>query len=128
MARCSGFKPDGTPCERIVGASQSYCYSHDPERSEERHRAASKAARSKPSKEMQDIKQRLSDLADDVLDGSKDRADAAVAGQLLNYLMRGIALELKIRETEELERRLEALEGTLERQAETARQQPRRYG
>ena len=34
MPRCAGSKPDGTPCERIVGASQTYCFSHDPARKE----------------------------------------------------------------------------------------------
>ena len=63
MARCVGFKPDNSPCERIVGASRSYCYSHDPDRADERRRNTSRAGKSKPNKELQDIKQRLSDLA-----------------------------------------------------------------
>ncbi len=114
MPRCGGSKPDGTPCERIVGASQSYCYSHDPARSSERHRAASKAAKSKPNREIQHIKTRLSELAEGVLDGDVDRADAAVAGQLLNYLIRAVGLELKVREQLELIERLENLEEALE--------------
>jgi hypothetical protein len=116
MPRCAGSKPNGTPCERIVGASQDYCYSHDPERSEERHRAASKAGRSKPSKEIQDIKQRLSDLASDVIDGAIDRGDAAVAGQLLGTVVRAIATELKVKEQQEILERLEVLEQMQEEQ------------
>jgi hypothetical protein len=38
MPRCVATKHDGTPCERIVGAAQEYCYSHDPNRADERHR------------------------------------------------------------------------------------------
>lgn len=110
MPRCAGSKPNGAPCERIVGASQSYCYSHDPSRSEERHRAASKAGRAKPSKEIVAIRGRLSDLADDVLEGRVDRADAAVAGQLLGTVVRAIGTELKVREQLEILERLEALE------------------
>jgi hypothetical protein len=36
MPRCAGKKEDGSPCERIVGASHTYCYSHDPKRAAER--------------------------------------------------------------------------------------------
>lgn len=80
MARCSGSTPDGTPCGRIVGASQEYCYAHDPHHQKARSRAASKAARSKPSRELQDVKRQLQSLADGVRDGELDRADAAVGG------------------------------------------------
>ncbi len=67
MPRCAGSKPDGSPCERIVPGSQSHCYSHDPDRADERRRAASKAGKSKPNRDVADIKRRLSELADSVL-------------------------------------------------------------
>jgi hypothetical protein len=60
------------------------------------------------------IKARLSDLADDVLEGRQDRADAAVAGQLFNTYLRAVAVELRAREQLELIERLEALEEMLE--------------
>lgn len=78
-------------------------------RSEERRRAASKAGKSKPSRELIQIKQRLSDLVDDVLDGRVDRADAAVVGQLLNTVLRTVGVEIKVREQTELEERLREL-------------------
>ena len=52
-------------------------------------------------------------MADAVLKGEQDRAAAAVAGQLLNIKLRAIEIERKIREAEELEARLEALEAVL---------------
>jgi glutathione S-transferase len=112
MPRCSGFKPDGNPCERIVGASQTYCHAHDPSRSEQRKRAASKAAKSKPNREVAAIKLRLKDLAEDVLEGRVARADAAVVGQIYNVVLRTLEAERKIREQEELIERLEDLEQT----------------
>ena len=121
MARCRGEKPDGTPCERIVPASQEHCYSHDPERKEERRRNASKAARSKPSRELAAIKGLLSDLTDRVL--GAEGADplqtgpASVANQLINTRLRAVELERKAREVDELEARLEELEAALERQS-----------
>jgi hypothetical protein len=112
MPTCSATKPNGTGCERIVGASQTYCHAHDPSRSEQRRRAASKAARSKPNREVAEIKQRLQTLADDVLEGQVARADAAVVSQIYNVLLRTLETERKIREQEELIERLEGLEQT----------------
>ena len=121
MARCRGEKPDRTPCERIVPASQEYCYSHDPARKEERRRNASKAARSKPSADLREIKTLLKDLIDRVL-GKEDTealgtGPASVANQLINTRLRAVELERKAREVDELEARLEDLEAALERQS-----------
>jgi len=97
-----------------VEPGKTYCHHHDPSRQEARRRAASRAGRAKPSREIVAIRGRLSDLAEAVLEGTVDRADAAVAGQLLGTVVRAIGMELKIRETEDLARRLEELEGLLE--------------
>jgi len=96
-----------------VGASHSYCYSHDPKRSEERHKAASKAARSKPNREISEIKERLRGLAEDVLAGRVEKGDGAVVSQIYNVLLRAIEQERKLRETEELEERLSEIEAKL---------------
>lgn len=110
MPVCPGIKRDGTRCTVVVGGSQRYCYQHDPDRSEERRRAASRAGKSKPSREIGAIKRQLQKMADDVLVGTLDRADAAVSGQLLNILLRAVEQERKIKEQDVLEERLEALE------------------
>lgn len=110
MPRCSAFKPDGTPCERIVGASQSYCFSHDPERSDERRRNASKAAKSKPSRELHDIKAQLQSIADQTIAGELDVRRATASTQALNALLRAVEVERRVREAEELETRLAELE------------------
>jgi hypothetical protein len=62
------------------------------------------------------IKERLSTLADDVLEGRVDRGDAAVAGQLLNTVIRAVGVELKVREQLDVMGRVEELEALLERQ------------
>ncbi len=113
MARCGGFKPDGTPCERIVGASQDYCYAHDPARQGERKRNASRAGKSRGNGEIAGLKDQLRKLASDVLDGKVDRSAAAVVNQIINTRARLLEVERRIKETEELEERLEALEGVL---------------
>jgi hypothetical protein len=113
MARCAASKPDGSPCERIVGASQRYCYAHDPARSEERKRNASRGGKSKGNSEIADLKGQLRKLAADVLSGEVGRSEAAVVNQILNTRARLIELERKVREQEVLEERLEALESVL---------------
>jgi len=51
-----------------------------------------------------------------VLEGTTDRADAAVAGQLINTLIRCCGLELRVREVDELEARMVELEEIVDRQ------------
>jgi hypothetical protein len=122
MPRCTGIKRDGGQCTAIVNGSQTYCYQHDPARAAERQRNASKAARSKPSRELAEIKGKLSELADGVLEGAVERGTGAVVSQILNVLLRAVSVELKVKEVMELEERLEELERVLEQRGE------RRYG
>jgi len=112
MPRCPAIKRDGGQCTTIVRPAQTYCYQHDPERAEERKRKASRAGRS-GSREIKDLKRRISEVIDTVLVGSQDRGRAAVAIQGFNALRSILELERKIREAEELESRLEALEEVL---------------
>ena len=114
--RCAGTKRDNSPCTATVEPPQRFCWWHDPDNADKRRRAASKAGKSKLSRELAGIKQRLSGLADDVLAGAVDRGDAAVAGQLLNTYLRAVSVELKAKEQLELVERLEALEEGLQPQ------------
>ena len=86
---------------------------------DDRRRRASKGGkrggRGRPQAELADIKRRLLQLTDSVLEGSQDRASAAVAGQLLNGVIRAVGVELKVREQLVLVERMEELEGLLER-------------
>ena len=112
--RCAGTKRDSSPCTATVEPPKRYCWWHDPDNANKRRRAASKAGKSKPSRELAGIKQRLSDLADDVLEGRQDKGVAAVASQILNVCLRAISTELQVREQLELVGRLESLEEALE--------------
>jgi hypothetical protein len=117
MSQCAGIKRAGGRCEVVVTGLKTHCYHHDPDQAEKRKRVATKGGRSKgPNRELADIKRRLLALTDAVLDGSQDRASAAVAGQLINTLIRCCGLELKVREVDELEARMEELEEIVERQ------------
>jgi len=107
---CSAIKPNGERCKGLVKAGSDYCPAHDPSRAEARKRAASKAGRARPSKELQDVKDRLSRLAEDVLSGNVDKSTGAVVSQILNVFVRAVSVELKVKEVEELEQRIEQLE------------------
>ncbi|MBA2618460.1 MAG: hypothetical protein H0U91_09880 [Rubrobacter sp.] len=114
MSLCSGIKADGGRCRAQAMRASEWCIGHDPDQVEARRRRASKGGkrggRGRPQAELSDIKRRLSDLVDDVLEGRKDRGDAAVAGQLLNTYIRAVGVELKVREQQEIVERLEELE------------------
>jgi hypothetical protein len=104
-ARCAGTKRDGSPCTATVEVPQTYCWWHDPANAEQRRRAAAKAGKSKPNREIQNLKTRLSKLADDVLEEQVERGVGAVASQIL-----------KVKEVEDLEIRLEELEQAFKQQ------------
>ncbi len=115
--QCSGIKRDGGRCTVIVQGSLEYCYQHDPARAEDRRRAASKAGKSKPSRELVDIKSRLSQLANDVLEGDVEKSVGSVVSQILNVYIRAIDVELKAVEQLQIVERLEALEQDLDTKA-----------
>jgi hypothetical protein len=73
--------------------------------------------------EVHSVKDKLQDLADRVLDGSLDRADAAVVSQVYNVLLRAVSVEMKVKETEELARELQEVRDILE-----TRKGDRRWG
>ena len=122
MSLCAGIRADGGRCKAQATRSSSFCIGHDPDRADDRRRRASKGGkrggRGRPQAELADIKRRLLELTDSVLDGSQDRASAAVASQLLNTVIRAVGVELKVREQEDLTERLEELEAALDRQKE----------
>jgi hypothetical protein len=112
--RCAGIKRDGGRCTTIVKPPRTHCYQHDPDRSEERRRNASRAGKSTGGREIKDLKRRISEVVDTVLEGSQDRGRAAVAIQGFNALRGVLELERKIKETDALEARIEALEQSQE--------------
>ncbi len=116
MGVCRATKANGEPCKAPATGPHGYCWAHDPQHAEQRRRMASKAARSKPGRELAVIKQRLAELTDDVLAGSVDRGAAAVANQLINTRLRAIEQERKNKETADLEARIEALERSQRRE------------
>ena len=118
MARCSGIRVDGGRCGAQAIRSSEYCVNHHPDYEDARRRRNSKGGkrggRGRPQAELRDIKQRLSDLADDVLEGRQDKGVAAVASQILNVYLRAISVEVKLKEVLEMEERIASLEQSQE--------------
>jgi hypothetical protein len=121
MGVCGAIKPDGVRCSARAVEGSEWCFNHHPAHSEERRRNARKGGRrggrGRPAKArvegLQDIKNLLADLTASVLSGDTERATAIAANQLLNTSLRAVELERRWKEIEELEGRLEALEGVL---------------
>jgi hypothetical protein len=114
MALCAFIKPGRERCKATAMKGYDTCYGHRPDLTEERRRNASKGGRAggrgRVSRDVGDLKQRISEVIDAVLEGSQDRGRAAVAIQGFNALRGVLELERKIKETDELEARIEALE------------------
>jgi hypothetical protein len=114
MTRCAYIKPGGERCGSIAMKGYQHCYGHRPDLADERKRNASKGGRSggrgRGSGELTEIKALLEDLTDRVLRIELGSGVAAVANQLINTRLRAIEVERRLKETEELEERIEALE------------------
>lgn len=114
MARCARIKDNGERCKADAMPGAEWCYSHDPERAEERKRNASKGGkrggRGRPGQDLADLKRDVRRVIDDVLSGAVPQGPGAVALQGYNTLLRAAKVELDIREQTEFEERLEALE------------------
>jgi hypothetical protein len=107
---CRATKRNGEPCTLPANGQQGLCWAHDPKNAERRRKGASRGGRAKASRELPYIKSLLEDLTERVLAGDLETGRAAVANQLINTRLRAIEQERKIKETEDLEARIEALE------------------
>jgi len=127
MSVCSGIRADGGRCKAEAMPEAEWCWNHHPDYEQARRRRASKGGkrggRGRPQVELASIKTQLQNLANSVLDGSVERADAAVVSQVLNVYLRAVSVALKVREQQEITERLEELERLLEQ-----RKGEHRYG
>ena len=101
MKRCSATKRDGTPCTLPAVGSGELCWAHDPKHAEKRRRGQSRGGRSKPITELTLLKAKLEALGDDVMAGSVNRADAAVAVTAYGTAVKCVEALVKVRELEE---------------------------
>jgi hypothetical protein len=110
VASCPAITRSGNACKGVVRPGDTYCVAHDPARAGERKRSASKAGRSKQSREIPELKAELKTLAADVRGFRVPSGAAAIINQIINTRARLIETEMKVREHNELEERIAALE------------------
>ena len=108
--QCTAVKRDGEPCTLPANGQQGLCWAHDPKNAERRRRGASRGGRAKASRELPQLKTLLADLTDKVLSGELETGRVAVANQLINTRLRAVEVERKIREMDDIEERIAALE------------------
>lgn len=110
---CTATTQYGRKCQKPPQPGKEVCWSHDPENAEARKRlarAGGVAVHSPVAFEIQELKEELRGLATDVKEGKLAPAHGTVLNQLFNTILRAIAEERKVRETEELEERIARLE------------------
>ncbi len=112
-AKCAAITLGGKPCRGLVRPGNDYCPAHDPARQEARRRAASRAGKSKPGRELTDAKRDILDAIKGVREESIERPVGAVVFQGYNTLLKALDVERRWRETDELEKRLEEMEAAL---------------
>lgn len=117
MANCTFTKRNGDECRGVAVGPLGGCYQHDPsyelDRKRDAQRNGKRGGRGRPNPGTADLhrlQSRFEALAEQVLAGTVDRADAAVAAQCLNGARSCIAASAKLREIEDFEKRLDALE------------------
>ena len=110
--QCRGAKRDGSQCTVTVNPPQIYCWWHDPANHERRRKAASRGGKAKASSVGKELHALLEDLTERVIDGKLETARGAVANQLIGTRIRLFEYERRLKEVEEFEERIEALEQT----------------
>ena len=115
MPRCRAIKSNGERCKATVAPGVEYCWAHDPVNARERQRIASRAGRSRPNREIGEIKQRIREVIEDVRVGDLNRSIGAVVFQGYNTLLRAVEIERKVRELDEQEERIAMMERRLQR-------------
>ncbi len=111
--RCNAITSGGSRC-KLDATSGSYCWSHAPENAEERKRRGRRGGKARGASELSEIKREIRDVIANALSGETERGVAAVAFQGYNALLKALETERRIRQDEDFEERLAALERTAE--------------
>lgn len=117
---CVAMTQYGRPCQNPAQPGKATCWSHDPENAAQRARnarAGGRAAHSPTSLEIGELKDELKVLIREVKEGKVAPGVAAVITQLSNTIIRAIEQDRKVRELDEMEERLAALEARTDGEA-----------
>ncbi len=114
-AKCSAITRAGGRC-KLEATSGSYCWSHAPETASARKQRARRGGRAGGNgrgglSEVAEAKSLAKGILSRLLSGALARDTATAAFMGINTLARLVEIERKIREQDDLEERLERLEG-----------------
>ena len=115
MKRCEALKGDGSRCRARAMEGYQWCYSHRPDLAEERSRNARRGGKAggrgrSSLSETAEAKRWIKGLVSQLLRGDVQRDVATACFMGLNVMARYIEVERRLKETEELEERISALE------------------
>jgi hypothetical protein len=108
--KCRGVKRDGSQCTVAVNPPQIYCSWHAPENSAKRQKAAARGGKARASRVDKELHALLENLTKRVINGELETSRGAVANQLIGTRIRLLEYERRLKEVEEFEERIEALE------------------
>jgi hypothetical protein len=122
MSVCAYIKPNGERCKAQAPEGTQWCWNHDPSYGEQRkanaRKGGKKAGRGRPLTELRALRAENGQLREQMLKGELRPGVLAVAVQSINVDIRCLEVELKAREQEDLEGRIEELETVLEQRQE----------
>lgn len=115
MSKCPARKKDGSPCTLDAVYADNRCWAHSEHTAENRRKGRSRGGRNRSgSGELTEVKGQLKALIANVLSGAVERGVGAVALQGYGVLLKAFDLERRVRETDELDAKLDEMEKRLE--------------
>jgi hypothetical protein len=108
--KCGSITASGGRCRGVAVGSSGLCPAHHPDYQDKRRRGQIRGGKSKADKTLRGLHELLEDLTGRVIDGELETARGAVANQLITTRIKLFEYERRLRETEELAARIEALE------------------
>jgi hypothetical protein len=115
MAQCSYIKPGGERCRGVAVHGSTLCSAHHPDYQERRRAGVRRGGKARGAGELAGIKSEIRSVIGLVQSRKLDRGVGAVVFQGYNTLLRAVEAERKIREVDELEERIAAMESRLHR-------------
>jgi hypothetical protein len=115
MARCTFIKLGGQRCRGIPVRGSDLCAAHHPDYQERRRAGARRGGKARGAGELAAIKSEIRSVIGSVQRGKLDRGVGAVVFQGYNTLLRAVETERRVRELDELEERIVAMERRLHR-------------
>jgi hypothetical protein len=110
VAGCSAITASGAHCRGVPVRGSDLCAAHHPQTQSRRRAGARRGGKARGTAEISEIKAALLDVIDEARSGRLERGRAAVLAQLYGVLLRGLEVERRVNEADELEARLSALE------------------